>query len=482
MIRLISLTLDGVRNVSHGSIDFDDLESGGSVTGIYGQNGSGKTSVIDAIDILRHLLAGRRLPEGSADSVNTETDTATITALWRLDGNTDGGAQGRRYVEYAVTLAGGMPDRTARVTGEALRSGADPKRMGRPVVERRVGDGRATRLPAYAWRSLLSIDTVRGDADFFDRADQFDGMSFMFSPYRTVSRRTAADDGLTLSHFIRTAEQADGLSARTVEYLAGKLKPLCGLMERLAAWARDDVYVSTTRFSSLASYQYAPIVDTATGETIPLSLWEPNLLTDDRLERVRAIVDTYNTLLPALIPHLHLSLTENPAPADEQGRRRTQVEVMSSRGGAAFPFRNESEGVIRITMLLSFYIRAYNDPDVLVAIDEIDSGVFEKLLGDILRQMASGIRGQLIFTAHNLHPFEVLPGACLRTTTVEALDRFSTGPRIKATNNGRNVYRDATELGWDGPDLYDAPPARMFANALFRAGHPRKPSPETRHG
>ncbi len=45
-----------MRNISHGVLDFDDLPTGGSVTGIYGQNGSGKTTVIDAIGILRALL------------------------------------------------------------------------------------------------------------------------------------------------------------------------------------------------------------------------------------------------------------------------------------------------------------------------------------------------------------------------------------------------------------------------------------------
>lgn len=469
MVRLVSLALDGVRNVVHGVIGFDDLESGGSVTGVYGQNGSGKTSVIDAIDVLRHLMAGRRLPEGSADSVSADTGTAVITALYRLSRG-DGEDV---YVEYAVTLTAVRGDRVARVAGETVRMGSDPGRMGRPVVERRHADGRVARLPAYAWRSLLSLDAIRGDVDFFDRADQFDGASFVFAPYRVLSRVPDGGEGLTLSRFVGLARHADGLSARTVGYLDSRLAPLCALLERLAAYARNDVYVSTTRDSSMASYQFAPIVDTKTGGTILLDLLGPNLMDDEQLERVRDIIGTYNLLLPTLVPHLRLSLAEGPAPSDERGRHRTQVEVMSTRGGAVFPFRNESEGVIRITMLLSLYVRVYNDPDVLVAVDEIDSGVFEKLLGDILRQLASGIRGQLVFTAHNLHPFEVLPGTCLRTTTVDARDRFSKGPRIRPTSNGRNVYRDAADLGWDGPDLYDAPPARMFANALFRAGHPK---------
>ena len=49
MVRLESLTLVNVKNMEEGSIVFRDLPSGGSITGIYGQNGSGKTSAITAL-------------------------------------------------------------------------------------------------------------------------------------------------------------------------------------------------------------------------------------------------------------------------------------------------------------------------------------------------------------------------------------------------------------------------------------------------
>lgn len=476
MIRLTELSLDGIRNVGHGVIDFDDLETGGSVTGIYGQNGSGKTSIIDAIDILRHLMAGRKLFEGSADSVNADTNKATITATYRITDKTGKAA----YVEYAVTLIGGYTDRVARIEYESLRVSKNRNRMGRILLERTHAGEQSKKLPVYVWRSILSIPSIKSDMDFFDRANQFDGMSFLFSPYRTVSKQEETCDDLTLKRFIDLAKETKGLSAQTVSYLDEKLNPAMTLLQQLADYANNNVYVSTTRFSNMASYQYAPIADMKTGQVILLNLLEPNLMGDDQLKRVQEIIGTYNLLLPTLVPNLQLQLLESPAQSDDQGRHRTQVEIMSSRGGTPFPFRNESEGIIRITMLLSFYIRVYNDPNVLVAVDEIDSGVFEKLLGEILKQITSGIRGQLIFTAHNLHPFEVLPSKCLRTTVVDPDDRFNRGPKIRPTNNGRNVYKDVLDLGWDGPDIYQAPPARMFANALFLAGHPKSGEEKSR--
>jgi len=57
-IRLVSMTIDNIKNIEHGRINFintrKDYKS--SLLGIYGQNGSGKTALIDAISILKLLL------------------------------------------------------------------------------------------------------------------------------------------------------------------------------------------------------------------------------------------------------------------------------------------------------------------------------------------------------------------------------------------------------------------------------------------
>lgn len=86
MIRLQRLVLDNMRNISHGVLDFDDLPAGGSVTGIYGQNGSGKTTVIDAIGILRALLSGNMLPDTAGDAISVSTGLATLTATLLIGG------------------------------------------------------------------------------------------------------------------------------------------------------------------------------------------------------------------------------------------------------------------------------------------------------------------------------------------------------------------------------------------------------------
>ena len=51
-------------------------------------------------------------------------------------------------------------------------------------------------------------------------------------------------------------------------------------------------------------------------------------------------------------------------------------------------------------------------------VDELDSGIYEYLLGECLEVMQDKAKGQLIFTSHNLRPLEILEN--------DSLDRKST--------------------------------------------------------
>ena len=63
VVRLMRLEIRNIKNVAYGKID---LSTGayrgnkkGSILGIYGQNGSGKTVVVDAMVLLKCLLSGK---------------------------------------------------------------------------------------------------------------------------------------------------------------------------------------------------------------------------------------------------------------------------------------------------------------------------------------------------------------------------------------------------------------------------------------
>ena len=56
IIQIQSITLNHFKNVAHGSVDFKN-----HILGVYGQNGSGKTAIINALEFLQCLARGDSL-------------------------------------------------------------------------------------------------------------------------------------------------------------------------------------------------------------------------------------------------------------------------------------------------------------------------------------------------------------------------------------------------------------------------------------
>ena len=468
-IRLVRLVLDGTRNVGHGEIDFEDLPQGGSVTGIYGQNGSGKTTVIDAIGVLRHLLAGEPLDPTSGDIVSADAGRAAITATWRIGDGTD-----QRFLEYRAELAASPvhPGR-AKVTGESVRIGATAGRLGRAVLTHRREEGEFVSTPAYVWRSIMRAPSVRAKLTRTEEHAYMEGRSFLFSRLVTLDDEPGEQADWAVDWAVRQADASADTSARVLDYFRRRLGEFTRLRAMLQHYATHDIFVSTTRRSATAAYAFIPILeedgDDDTSEFM-FDLLKPVPLTGAQTARLERTVESFDRILPTIVPGLHIRVRKHYAGMGEDGEDRIDAELLSVRDHTVIPFRCESEGIIRITALLGYLRHAYVDGDALVAIDEFDSGVFELLLGDMLVQIADGCEGQLVFTAHNLRAMEVLPDSCIRTTLTDPGQRFATIGRRSASNNQRKRYLTISEFGWDRPDVYDRPQPRMFGNSLLLAG------------
>ena len=67
-IRITEITLENFKSVKHGKIVFNcgkkfiPYGTQSDILGLYGQNGSGKTSLIEALSILKHLMSGVPVP------------------------------------------------------------------------------------------------------------------------------------------------------------------------------------------------------------------------------------------------------------------------------------------------------------------------------------------------------------------------------------------------------------------------------------
>ena len=83
MIRLTSIILENFKNTEYGKVVLSPQNLGdrgwkSDIVGLYGQNGSGKTSVVAALYIWKGLLLGEPLPEIAPECIPVGKDLSTI--------------------------------------------------------------------------------------------------------------------------------------------------------------------------------------------------------------------------------------------------------------------------------------------------------------------------------------------------------------------------------------------------------------------
>ena len=64
IVRIKRTTIKNFKNVKNGTLLFENSKnnSKSSIVGLYGQNGSGKTALIDSISFLQIILRGAAIP------------------------------------------------------------------------------------------------------------------------------------------------------------------------------------------------------------------------------------------------------------------------------------------------------------------------------------------------------------------------------------------------------------------------------------
>lgn len=97
IVRIEELEIEGIKNVKYGKLTFQELasylkgdfEKVHPVLGIYGQNGSGKTAIIEVVNIIKELLCGNELDSKYLNYINNETLYSKISVTFFLSLNED---------------------------------------------------------------------------------------------------------------------------------------------------------------------------------------------------------------------------------------------------------------------------------------------------------------------------------------------------------------------------------------------------------
>ncbi len=451
IVRVEEIELEDFKNVKHGSFQMPSAlkkeTNAADILGIYGQNGSGKTAVIDAFCILQSLLSGGSLGEDAASHINVDSTSATIRLTLRiLDQNMES------LGLYTYTLSIITKDGKGAIGTESLS------------VRKKIEEG-------YGREKVL----VRYDAGCLG-----------FKPESTFKKiiKTSKDISLDLMVASRMAERTgssyifgkDG-GYDVFSKLGGEFKEDYAVpITAIRNYAETSLVVLSTRESGIGkddklklSFQKKTVGGGISLGQIIIDLKHSQVLSMNEEKQLRRMIREMNTALSAIVPHLELGLYTAGEELTDSGKKGIRIEIVSLKNGKAIPLRFESEGIIKIISILNILLCVYNNPSVCLVIDEFDASIFEYLLGELISVFSQGAKGQMIFTSHNLRILEMIDKDSVIFSTSNPGNRYIRMTNIKNTNNLRDVYIRSILLGGTKENIYEETDSHEIGMALRKA-------------
>lgn len=418
------------------------------ILGIYGQNGSGKTAIVDALYFLQKVMIGVDLDQSLEDYMDMDSDTAEIFADFNI------------FMDDIVFEIG--------------------YRLSLSREEKEVVISRETLSAAKNENGIRTNKTV-----FMDY--QRDQANAVFKPQKRLDEILEENKEIKTDLIVarKMAEKSNcsyifGESSREIfcrEYKNG-FQQFSVIISSLFEFALKDLFVIRNTHSGVISANFVlPMAFRIENDNIgakgdfAVSLTEPILVDEERKNRLETIVEQINIVLYTIIPGLQVTIKNYGKQSLDNGEEGWKLELMSKREGMKeIPIRMESEGIIKIISILNALIQAFGNPSICLVIDELDSGIFEYMLGELLDIFKKSAKGQLIFTSHNLRALEMIDKESIMFSTTNPDNRYIHMKNVRESNNLRNMYIRSITLGGQSEQIYEETDSLKIARAFRKAG------------
>lgn len=455
-VRIESISIENFKNVIQGTLDLKNKhkEYKASVLGLYGQNGSGKTALIDAIQLLKYALCGKPVPAKYADYIYANAEYAALKYQFVIHQGED---TYHAWYQFAIRK---VKDETAVDIDEEI---LDTESMRVELFDEVLSFSYETETGKL--RKAALIDTRKEE---------------LFGPKSKLSE-LIGDDKEDYMDLLVAKKLAKAMSKSFIfsRELINQHRKHCqnehyrNVISNLYIYGNRELFVIDTKNTGCISFDRLPLAfqkkSGAVGRVL-LSLDEPSLIPEDRYDAVESAIKNMNIVLEKLVPGLQIDVVDLGLAITEEGETKKLIQIVSLKNVRQIPFCYESEGIKKIVSVLQLLILVYNQPSFTVAIDELDSGVFEYLLGELLNIISEKGKGQLIFTSHNLRPLETIDKGFIAFTTTNPSNRYIRFANVKGTNNLRDFYYRDIVLGEQSEQIYNPTNHFEIALALREAG------------
>ena len=418
------------------------------ILGIYEQNGSGKTAIVDALYFLQKVMVGADLDQSLEDYMTIDSDTAEIFADFNIfmDGI---------VFEIGYTLSLSREEKEIVINREILRSAKNEN--------------------GIRTNKTIFMDYQRDQTDV------------IFKPQKRLDEILEANKEIKTDLIVarKMAEKSNcsyifGESSREIfcrEYKNG-FQQFSVIISSLFEFALKDLFVIRNTHSGVISANFVlPMAFRIENDNIgakgdfAVPLTEPILVDEERKNLLETIVEQINIVLYTIIPGLQVTIKNYGKQSLDNGEEGWKLELMSKREGMKeIPIRMESEGIIKIISILNALIQAFGNPSICLVIDELDSGIFEYMLGELLDIFKKSAKGQLLFTSHNLRALEMIDKESIMFSTTNPDNRYIHMKNVRESNNLRNMYIRSITLGGQSEQIYEETDSLKIARAFRKAG------------
>lgn len=473
-IRITEITLENFKSVKYGNIVFNcgkkfiPYGTQADILGLYGQNGSGKTSLIEALSILKHLMSGVPVPDEYADCIDVEAEYASLTFCFEFQYPDHGGYPTNndiRKVVYSLKLS--------KVAKESIET---------PHVY--VDDESVDEfVPVSAFRVKVFDEILKMSGTVC-------GQKTQLKPFCDTSKEKSYIEPSTKAKLLVGSLDEKkrvqlGVNKSLAETRAQSFVFMGEMMKLYRENSGYSVYYQTLVELRMWAKYYLFVVDSKSTGLIRLNFMLPVFVnnriqvvpvgrrfdcSEEACEDMKDCFKSLSVVLTQIVPGLTVEIMDHGQTLLKEGEIGRVVELVAKRGDITIPLRCESDGVRKLISTLNLLIMVFNQQSTTVAYDEFDAGVYEYLLGEILAILQSSGKGQFIFTSHNLRPLEVVDKKFLCFTTTNPENRYIQLKGVGSCNNLRDVYFREIQVNEQEERIYNKTKRHKIVAALKKAG------------
>lgn len=478
IVKISIIKINDFKNVRSGIINtgIKNIKTS-NLIGVYGQNGSGKTTLIDALAILKLLLCGQSIPEEYCNFINISSEKSSFEYTFLIQ--LFSGEEVKVKYSFSIKKESVSKNNNQIITAKnnVILKTVDGKLL--------TVSNKTTENKIVVYDEILSYSIKRDDKWTRNEKIIVTSNCDTFTPRKKYDLLIGKDDSSDLIVAKRICLSESRSYAFSYELLSEiynnsddkyEKRIMKEIISSLVSFGNEELFIINTSNHALISLNTLPMSFRYDGTerreqgSIALPLDKSIIIPEESITVVKNVINNMNSVLKVIIPDLTIGIKELNSQLMKNGEIGKCIELISKKNSKEIPLKYESEGIKKIISILQLLIVVFNQPSITVAIDELDSGIFEYLLGELLQIIGDKGKGQLFFTSHNLRPLETLDKKMLYFTTTNPMNRYVKMVNLKPNNNLRDSYYRNILLGGQQEELYQSTDNFAISMAFRKAG------------